>query len=202
MKTLSPRGEQIVDEAIELLSSGGLPALTTKNLAKAVGVSEPALYRHFKNKMDILTAILNRQEKNMPRLFERMAAQYESPLDQIQNVYARIFHNFSRTPAMAAVVFTEEIFRQESTLSEQMNRIINTVEDRILSLLKSEEGRRECRTDIPPRDLAQMMMGSSRLLVTRWRLGNYAFDLEKEGAQLWKSLRTILAPNLSSGTKR
>ena len=203
MTALSPRGDQIVDKAIELLSTGGLPALTTKNLAQAVGVSEPALYRHFTNKLEILAAILSRQERNLPRLFERSAERGGSVLDQIEQVYAGIFQGFAKYPARSAVAFAEEIFRQESALSEQMNRIIATVEEKILTLLKSEPGRRECRIDVPPEDLAHMMMGSSRLLVTRWRIGNHAFDLEKEGAQLWKSLRIVLAPNPhpSNGTE-
>ncbi len=194
MKTLSPRGEQIVDAAIELLSDGGLPALTTKNLANAVGVTEPALYRHFKNKMDILAGILGRQERNMRRLFEQSAERNESVLDQIEYVYARIFHNFAKNPAGSAVAFSEEIFRQDSQLAEHLNRIMNTAEENIIALLASEQGQHECRTDVPPKDLARMMMGSSRLLVTRWRLNNYAFNLEEQGALLWKSLRVVLSP--------
>jgi AcrR family transcriptional regulator len=194
VKALSPRGEQIVDAAIELLSIGGIPALTTRNLANAVGVSEPALYRHFKNKMDILEAILIRQEKNVQLRFERYEKQGGSVLDQIEEVYAGIFNGFANNPARSAVAFAEEIFRQDSQLAEHFNRIMEVAEENIVARLSSEQGRRECRTDIPPRDLARMMMGSSRLLVTRWRLGNYNFDLEEQGAQLWKSLRVVLAP--------
>ncbi|WP_372846004.1 TetR/AcrR family transcriptional regulator [Pontiella sp.] len=194
MKALSPRGEQIVDAAIELLSIGGIPALTTKNLASAVGVTEPALYRHFKNKMDILEAILIQQEWMVRHRFERYAEQGGSVLDQIEEVYAGIFRGFADNPARSAVAFAEEIFRQDSHLAEHFNRIMEVAEENIIALLASEQGRKECRTDIPPKDLARMMMGSSRLLVTRWRLGNYNFDLEEQGARLWKSLRTALAP--------
>jgi len=196
METLSQRGEQIVDEAINLLSIGGIPALTTKNLAEAVGVTEPALYRHFKNKRDILAAILNRQERNMRREFEQSAERCDSVLDKIEQVYSGIFRSFAKNPARSAVAFSEEIFRQDSRLAEQLNRIMNTAEENILSLLASKQGKAECRTDVPPEDLTRMMMGSSRFLATRWRLGNFAFNLEEEGARLWQSLRIVLAPNL------
>jgi AcrR family transcriptional regulator len=193
MEVLTQRGEQIVDAAIKLLSEGGISALTTKNLAEAVGVSEPALYRHFKGKMDILVAILKRLEDNMNRLFEQGLKSEECVLDQIETVYKRVFHNFAAQPAMASVVFSEEIFRHDPRLSERVSCIMDTVRGHIMRLLRSRKGRAECRQDVPVRDLTWVIMGSLRLMVTRWRLSGHSFDLEKEGLAFWQSLRLMIA---------
>ncbi len=179
--------------AIELLSAGGIAALTIKNLAQAVGVSEPALYRHFENKQGILVAILDRFEAHMSGLFEEALSHEAGVLDRIQLVYTRAFQNFAAQPAMASVVFAEEIFRHDKRLAERVVRIMDMVEDRILGLIRSRKGRAECRNDVPARDLARVVMGSLRFLVTRWRLSGYAFDLEKEGMAFWRSLRLMIA---------
>jgi len=193
METLTPRGEQIVNVAITLLSEGGISALTTKNLAEAVGVSEPALYRHFKGKLDILVAILDRLETNMSKLFEQDLNREDSVLDQIQAVYKRVFYNFSAQPAMASVVFSEEIFRHDPRLSERVSHIMDTVQENIMRLLRSKKGRVECRRDVPAKDLARVIMGSLRFIVTRWRLSEHQFDLEKEGAAFWQSIRLMIS---------
>lgn len=193
MEVLTPRCEQIVAVAIKLLSKGGIAALTIKNLARSVGVTEPALYRHFSSKLDILVAILDRLEANMQRLFEQSLNQEHGVLDQIQVVYKRVFRSFAAQPALAAVIFSEEIFRHDRRLSERVARTMDAVEGRIMALLRSEKGRAECRRDVPPKDLARIIMGSLRFLVTRWRLSGYTFDLEKEGAALWRSLRLMIA---------
>ena len=193
METLTERGEQIVAEAIKLLSEGGIAALTIKNLADSVGVTEPALYRHFDGKLDILVAILDRLEANMNRLFEQSMSRDRAVLDQIQTVYERVFSSFSAQPALASVVFCEEIFRHDPRLSERVARTMDTVEGHILTLLRSKKGRAECRRDVPAKDLARIVMGSSRFLITRWRLSGYSYDLEKDGAALWKSLRLMIA---------
>lgn len=190
---MTARSEQIVDAAIQLLSQGGIEALTIKKLAKAVGVSEPALYRHFESKVDILVAILKRMEANMQRLFEQSLAREDGVLDQIQMVYKRVFRNFASKPAMASVVFSEEMFRHDPRLAEHVSCIMDTVRERILGLLRSQKGRTECRRDVPVKDLVQVIMGSLRFLVTRWRLSGYAFDLEKEGMAFWKSLRLMIS---------
>ena len=49
---------QIIQESITLIAEKGIQGLTMKNLASAIGVSEPALYRHFKSKNDILSGII------------------------------------------------------------------------------------------------------------------------------------------------
>ena len=48
---------RIVDEAMTLLNEVGIDKLTTRKLAERLGVQQPALYWHFKNKSALLDAI-------------------------------------------------------------------------------------------------------------------------------------------------
>jgi AcrR family transcriptional regulator len=50
--------ERILDVTAELLRSAGLAALTTREIARAAGLTEAALYRHFKSKEDLLSCAL------------------------------------------------------------------------------------------------------------------------------------------------
>jgi AcrR family transcriptional regulator len=53
------RRSQIIDSAIGLMSDHGVSGATTARIAADVGVSEPTLYRHFKNKQEILLSALD-----------------------------------------------------------------------------------------------------------------------------------------------
>ncbi len=178
---MTARSEQIVDAAIELLADGGIAALTIKNLADAVGVTEPALYRHFKGKVDILVAILNRLRTDIEKLFEESWDHGENVLDHIQAVWSRILQHFATQPSMASVVFSEEMFRHDPRLSEHVSCIMDVVREHLLALVRSKKGRQACRQDVPAKDLVHVIMASLRFIVTRWRLSGHAFDLEKEG---------------------
>lgn len=48
---------RIVDEAMALLNEVGIDKLTTRKLAERLGVQQPALYWHFKNKSALLDAV-------------------------------------------------------------------------------------------------------------------------------------------------
>src|SRR5690349_21819227 len=52
------RRASIVREAIRLFADHGFRGTTTRQLAGAVGVTEPVLYQHFPSKSDLYTAII------------------------------------------------------------------------------------------------------------------------------------------------
>ena len=52
------RRAAILDAAIELFASRGFRGVTTREIAAAVGVTEPVLYQHFPSKRDLYTAII------------------------------------------------------------------------------------------------------------------------------------------------
>ena len=54
----SERKAAIVETAVELFAAKGFRGTTTRELATAVGVSEPVLYQHFKTKNDLYAALL------------------------------------------------------------------------------------------------------------------------------------------------
>lgn len=49
--------ERIIDEALLLLNEVGIDKLSTRKLAERLGVQQPALYWHFRNKSQLLDAI-------------------------------------------------------------------------------------------------------------------------------------------------
>jgi len=49
---------EILDASKSLIGERGIQTLTIKNLAKKMLFSEPALYRHFKDKTEIIKALL------------------------------------------------------------------------------------------------------------------------------------------------
>ena len=65
-RTRSPRGsgaalgQEVVAAALEVVDEAGAPALTLRGLARTVGVSAPAIYRHFADLDAVLLAVAQR----------------------------------------------------------------------------------------------------------------------------------------------
>src|SRR4051812_12479200 len=53
------RRAAIIESAIQLFSDKGFRGVTTREIASAVGVSEPVLYQHFPSKRELYEAIID-----------------------------------------------------------------------------------------------------------------------------------------------
>lgn len=71
---MTDRRDQIVIEARRLFGRYGYDRVTIKQLAGACGITEPALYRHFRSKNDIYGAVLDslKAEAEYQSLFDRL----------------------------------------------------------------------------------------------------------------------------------
>lgn len=194
MKTPTARQEEILDAALDIIARHGIQRMTIKNLARAVKVSEPALYRHFKSKFDILMTILTRYRNNLQELFERSGHETVSPVDAIESFYTGMFKSFERQPALSIVIFSEDLFRYDRRLSQEVTSIIKLTHDRIYGILRECVRLGEVRSDVPVKQLAWMVMGTMRLLITRWRISGYRLRLVKEGRDSFALISRVMAP--------
>ncbi len=193
MNTLTERQREIVDASIEIISKKGIQNLTIKNLSKKIGFSEPAIYRHFESKMEILLTILSMFENKMRKFNTLINSDKNSSLKQLNSIYRNLFSNFSKNPVLASVIFSEEIFQDDKRLSEKIYSIMDFNFEFILSIIKSGQRNGEIRLDIGAEQLVLIIMGSLRLIVKKWTLSDHSFNLKKDGEKLWKSINTMLS---------
>ena len=66
-KKIGSTKQRIVLEALSLFSIKGYGHVTVAEIADAVGIKAPSLYKHFKSKQDIFNAILLEMETNYER---------------------------------------------------------------------------------------------------------------------------------------
>ncbi|MDI3419639.1 TetR/AcrR family transcriptional regulator [Streptomyces luteolus] len=68
-----PARERILDAAHELMRTIGLARTTTKEIAKAAGCSEAALYKHFASKEELFVSVLKERLPQLAPLIHRLA---------------------------------------------------------------------------------------------------------------------------------
>jgi AcrR family transcriptional regulator len=73
------RRQALIDTAIRVFSDGSYRGTTTAEIARAAGISEPILYRHFASKRDLYLAALD-------HVWGKMRAQWEAALADSANV--------------------------------------------------------------------------------------------------------------------
>jgi AcrR family transcriptional regulator len=192
----SERQAEIIEKSIEIIANKGIQGLTIKNLSKEIGFSEPAIYRHFKSKSDILIAILSTFEEMAEMMGEMMKNSDDVATDKLSYIFDKMIQVFEATPALVSVIFAEEIFKNEDVLKNKIIGILEKNEETIEGIMKEGQAKGGIRDDLTYQNLALIVMGSLRLLVKRWDLGGHQFPLKKEGMALTLSLKNILSSSV------
>lgn len=183
---------QIIEESIKLIAVKGIQGFTIKNLSKAIGISEPAIYRHFESKTAILVSILD-SFKEMAGMMSSIPFDEGQPaVEKIAFIFFRMLDVFTEQPTIIPIVFAEEIFKNDSMLKNKINEIQNLNLQKIETIIEQGQKAGNVRQDIDKSSLAIIFLGSFRLLIKRWDLNNYNFNLKEEGTKLVNSFKLIL----------
>lgn len=188
--TTEERQKIIIDEAINIIHEGGYGSLSIRELASKVKISEPAIYRHFLNKEDIVMGILARIGE-----FDITLQSDLSNSSSVDNKLLRFimfhFDFLNNNKEMTSVLFAEEIFNQSDILK---NKLMNIIEHR-KSLLNAiiEQGITEGHIkDIGSSEIATMILGFIRLTVLEWRLSMFRFDLRERGNSVVEAIYQMI----------
>ncbi len=194
---LTKRQKEIIDAALQLTADGGIQNLTIKHVSGALGITEPALYRHFKNKAEIVKVmIVNFEELADAAITDREA----DGLCGIETFVKSRFTLVAGNPPLAKVMFSEELFMDDEECSalllDMMHRHRGSLRRMFLNARKAGEIRGDIEVDM----LFRLVLGPVRLLIKQWGMSKQAFDLVKEGNRLWNALcKTLKEDNPVSG---
>jgi TetR/AcrR family fatty acid metabolism transcriptional regulator len=189
---MTQRQEEIINASIELIAEKGIQGLTIKNLSKKIKVTEPAIYRHFESKTEILLAMLNNLDETTETLTQKILSKEKDPLKRIEKAFNLYFNIFAEHPYWVSVIFADEIFKNEDVLAEKIRQILERKENVFVKLLSEAQRSGHLRKDINKNHLATILIGAMRLIVKRWELSKFNFDLNKEGKKLLKSILNLV----------
>ncbi len=186
------RQVQILDLSMKLIADKGIQGFTIKNLSKELGISEPAIYRHFENKTAILISILDNFKEMVGMMSSHFAESDTTAISKIEFMFSRMLEIFTEQPTIISVIFSEEIFKNDAVLKGKIMEIQNINQTRIEDILEKGQAENNVRIDVDKTTLALTFMGAFRFFVKRWYLNNYNFDLKEEGAKLIASFKLFI----------
>ncbi|MEA1911872.1 MAG: TetR/AcrR family transcriptional regulator, partial [Spirochaetota bacterium] len=126
MNNLSDRQKQIINVSINIISKNGIQNLTMKNLSREIGITEPAIYRHFESKQKILIAILESFKHQNKLINENIQNEGDTAFQHLQRTIEMIMKKLDMNPAMSSVIFSEETFQNQSELSDMVKSIMHS----------------------------------------------------------------------------
>ena len=184
------RQAQIIDEAIRIIHESGYSALGIRKLAERVGITEPAIYRHFASKDEIIAGILDRVLDMGNTMLARLA-EVQTAREKIRHFVLFHFEFLQQNPELTSVVFSENLFHTNPLLKSKLQRLIRSRHQMLKGLIEAaqEEG---VLVEVDADALTVLIIGNVRLIVLEWRLADFDFDLKARGQRAWRTLEKLI----------
>ena len=191
---VSDRQLEIIETAGKILSISGLSGLTTKNLAKEIGFSEAALYRHFASKEDIILALLRYLRANMDERLELVCSPLIGPREKFNAFFESQFSFFTQNPHYVVAVFSDGLLEESEKINQAILQLMQVKMKHLMPIVIQGQQNGVFTQAITSEELVHIIMGSFRLQMYKWKISNFKFDNKRQGKNMLEALLTLMKP--------
>ena len=191
---LKPRQLEILEAAGTILNEEGIGGLTTKNLAKRVGFTESALYRHYPSKEEIIAALLEYLYTNMATRLPPIAAMSDvAPEARLRRLFGSQLEYLAEHPYFLVAIFSDGLLKYSPAIKERMLQIMFIMRSAVLRIIQDGQESSVFVNHIPAEELTLILMGSFRLLMLQWRMDDFEFDVKSAEHQHIENLISLIS---------
>jgi AcrR family transcriptional regulator len=191
-KSTRVRKKQIMDAARKLIIRSGSEHVTIKNMAKAVGISDGAIYRHFKSKMEILSFLADSVSAGLIHDIEMARSVGFNSMNIIDEILRTHLSTIKQKRGLSFLVLAEIISFGDKSLNKKVSDNIQIYIDRLRVVLSDGVRAGVVRQNVDLDAAALLLFGMIQGLVNIWALSTYKFDLVKRYSDLWGVCRRSL----------
>jgi len=187
------RQQQIIAAAAKLIFKYGSEHLTVKRIAAVVGISEAAIYRHFKSKKSILSFLLSHIEEILLNDISAVRV-WADPitLSTIEEIIGNQFSAIDLRKGFSFHVIAEIISLGDRRLNKQASQTIDKYIFRLKELLTEGVRDGSIRKDIDLDASATLLFALIQGLVNIWALSDGSFKLTERYRSLWLIYREAI----------
>ncbi len=191
-ETITDRQFEIIEAAGKILTSSGVSGLTIKNLAKEMQFSESAIYRHFSSKEKIIVEMLSYLAKNMDERFTSIISNEHSIEEKLITLFENQFLFFHRNPHFVVAAFSDGLMEESQAINESISKIMEVIMKHLKPILVAGQKNNLFNDSISTDELLHIIIGSMRLQMYKWRVGNFQFDIQENGNKMIQSILNII----------
>lgn len=179
------RKAQIVAEVLRLADKIGPDRLSTTDVARAVGLSQPAIFRHFPTKGALWLAVAEDIADRLQRDWDAAEAGASEPHARLKSLIAAQLTAISGTPALPSILFSRELQVDNQGLRDVFRKLLGAFQGRLVAAIRDLQAAGHLRRNVGPEDVAILLTSLLQGVAIRWTLGARGFALVPEGLRLF-----------------
>jgi AcrR family transcriptional regulator len=189
MNSYLTRKESIILSAIEIIDEFGIHDLALREISSRQGISEAALYRHFKSKEEIVLAVFDYFSRFDTNIMNTIRENKIKGKQGIIFFIKSLVETYEAHPAMTSLALSFELLMKNDLVVQKVKEIFNSRSDFITNLIKEAQNEGLINKIILSEDLSDTIIGIERTITLKWRMDKFDFPLSK---RVLTALQSIL----------
>ena len=154
------RKDQILQALARMLEAAPGQRITTAALAREVGVSEAALYRHFPSKARMFEGLIKFIEDTLFARITRIITEEERAEIRCHKILLLLLTFCDKNPGMTRLLTGDALAGETQRLRERIAQFFSRLEAQLKQVLREAQIRENLKTTISPAVLANLLLAS------------------------------------------
>ncbi len=161
-----PRRDQILTATLELLATTPLERLTTRHIAQRVGVTQPALFRHFRTREALLLAVAHEARAALSVRLTALLAVPQPPLRRCVALAELLADFVDHHPGLPRLLFADLAF-EAPELRLAVQHLVAMQHTLVATLVVEAQADGTVRPDVQPEAAATLFVAMVQGLALR-----------------------------------
>ncbi len=193
------RQHQIAACARDIIIEGGLALLTVNELAGRVGVTEAALYKHVKNKDEILLLLVAEIGESLFAAISEATSSDRSAIEKLEHMLQLHLSYAEARRGVSFVIISEALRFGVPEVRTAARRLVDDYVKLVAEIIQSGQDGGEIDRSADSEAAAVMFFGMVEASVTRWLFDETLHPLEEKGAAMWRLFKAGIQAGTAAG---
>ncbi|RBO84622.1 nucleoid occlusion factor SlmA [Marinomonas aquiplantarum] len=186
------RRTQILQALAQMLESSPGARITTAALAKQVGVSEAALYRHFPSKAKMFEGLIEFIEESLFSRINRIIQEESDVVSRIEMMMTLILGFAQQNPGMCRLLTADALSGETERLRVRIAQLFDRIETQLKQVIREADLKQGLRSKMGVAPTADFL-----LAVIEGKVRHYVrSEFKTKPMEAWQEQWPILAQNL------
>ena len=175
------RKDQILQTLAQMLENPAGEKATTAALAARLGVSEAALYRHFRGKAEMFEGLIEFIEQTLFALINKITGDEKSGLRQLEAMMGVMLAFAQKNRGMTRVLVGDALVNEDDRLQTRINQLHDRLEASLKQALRFGVSQQEIAQEVDIAAQANLLMS---FVTGRWH--QFAMSgFKRDPVELW-----------------
>ena len=205
-KERSNRKQQILEALALMLQNNPGGRITTANLAREVGVSEAALYRHFPSKARMFEGLIEFIEDSLFTRMNRIQhpadenADALGPIEQCGAILWLLLSFAEKNPGFARLLVGDALQGETERLRSRMRQVFDRIETHLRQTVKTIQMASPALPELPANTAANLLLASAEGRINQFVRSEFRAMPTAGWQEQWRLLASALFSNSLAGT--